>query len=624
MKTQSFIFIFLFALSACSHQIKHAERTPASPGATGPGCRKLMSRFIEPGYQKNIKRAVEEKNLVHRSLNRITVRKPRPSLFTRLYKKAERFFSRVINDNRYPAYYIFDEEETVPKVMAYVRSYVKKGSRESTEEAREQAGKRVDDVGEEQTKNAVDDFGPQIQSWLSDYGNYDKQIDDLIKTRVSLAYNHNLLKQYKSEAEDIERVKLHFYKDGKFEESVFTFRQEDDNLNILIRDIDNEIDRFDGGWFTSDARENSRLGFNFVTEGVIRNRVLEQAKLRDRLVILHREVEFVFHNLGKRSEFDGYTEEGERALEELYVRVSNMLAEQDARPSNWAVKKTSRQKFLREFQQSIKSNRRLKELREKSQVMSDYLSEKEISRAQLLNRGMGFFTRSAFFATPGVVTLSGLVTMFDLDEDIVNLYEKYLVWRYGNKIQCVRETLDSKYIDCLYKHYESEYPEIIQFAYKDPDFNPWDFEAIRAQGDIAEAVVDAYVSDIEEMQKFREYYRYIQKRKVEIKELFAEQHQIIIDGVVPRPDNLAACVAIEQDELPLCVFDTIFSRLSADAGKLDVDFERQNFPYDQLDEIPEEIREQYKNELEEVLYQRSIYRDLNELDDYQLRIFFDE
>lgn len=605
MKLKIVALTTILALSSCSNHTKYADRTPASPGPTGPGCRKLMSRFIESGYEKNIKQAIEEKELVHRTLNQITIKRPRPSLFTKLYQKAERFFSRVINDNRYPAFYIFDEEETVPKVMAYIRSSVKGGLEESG-------------------KNAKNDFGPQIKSWLDNYENYDQQIDDLIKTRVSLAYNLDLLKRYKKEAGEIERVKLHFYKDGKFEESVFTFRQVDDNLNILIRDIDSELDRFDGGWFASDARENSRLGFNFVTEGVIRNRVLEQAKLRDRLVILHREAEFVFHNLGKRSEFNGYTEEGKEALEELYIRVSKLLDKQPSLPSDWALKKTARQKFVKEFKQSIKSNRRLEEMREKSQVITDYLSEREISRAQLLNRGLGFFTRTAFYATPGVVTVSGLVTMFDLDEDIINLYEKYLVWRYGNKIQCVRKTQDSEYIDCLYKHYEQEYPDIIQLAYKDPNFNPWDFKAIREQGNIAEAIVNAYVSDIQEMQKFREYYRYIQKRKAEIKQLFADQHQIIIDGVVSKPDNLAACVAIEQDQLPACVFDTIFSRLTANAGKLDVDFDRQNFPYDKIDAIPNEIRQEYKNELEDMLYQRSIYRDLNQLDDYQLRIFFDE
>lgn len=564
-----------------------------------------MSRFIEPGYQKNIKHAIEEKKLVHRSLNKITVKRPRPFIFTKLYQKAERFFSRIVNDNRYPAFYIFDEEETVPKIMAYLRSYVKGG---------------VEETG----KNAKDDFGPQVTKWLDDYEQYEQQIDDLIKTRVSLSYNLNLLKHYKSEAADIDRVKLHFYKKGKFEESIFTFREEDDNLKVLIRDIDNELNRFDGGWFTRDPRENSRLGLNFVTEGVIRNRVLEQAKLRDRLIILHREVEFIFHNLGKRSEFEGYTEEGKKALEALYVRVSNLLNEQDAKPSNWAVKKTAKQKFFKEFRQSIKSNRRLKEMKEKSQVISEYLSEREISRAQLLNRGMRFFTRTAFFATPGAITLSGVVTMFDLDDKIVNLYEKYLLWRYGNKIQCVRELTDKGYIDCLYKNYEEEYPNIIQLAYQNPDFNPWDFEAIRAQGSIPEAIINAYVSDIEEMQKFREYFRYIQKRKKEIKQLFAEQHQIIIDGAVSKPDNLASCVTVEQDQLPGCVFDTIFSRLSADAGKLDVSFDRQDFPYDNIDEMPEEIREQYQAELEDMLYQRSIYRDLNELDDYQLRIFFDD
>lgn len=605
MKLRNLIFIFMIVLSSCSHTRKSPDRTPASPGPTGPACRKLMSRFIEPGYEKNIKQALEKKELVHRSLNRITIRRPRPSIFTKLYQRAERFFSRVVNDNRFPAFYIFDEEETVPKIMAYVRSYVKGG---------------VEETG----KNAKEDFGPQVTKWLNDYENYENQIDDLIKTRVSLAYNLNLLKRYKSEAGDIDRVKLHFYKDGKFEESVFTFREEDDNLNVLIKDIESELERFDGGWFASDQRENSRLGFNFVTEGVIRNRVLEQARLRDRLVILHREAEFVFHNLGKRSEFDGYTEEGKKALEEIYIRASNLLTEQDTKPSSWAIKKTARQKFIKEFRQSIKSNKRLQEMRENSKVISDYLSEREITRAQLLNRGMGFFTRTAFFATPGVVSISGIVTMFDLDEDIVNLYEKYLIWRYGNKIQCVRETQDQQYIDCLYKHYEEEYPDIIQLAYKDPNFNPWDFDAIRAQGSIPSAIVDAYVSDIEEMQKFREYYRYIQKRKVEIKELFAQQHQIIIDGAVSRPDDLAACVAIDQDQLPACVFDTIFSRLRADAGKIDVDFDRQNFPYDKVDEIPEEIRQRYKDELEDMLYQRSIYRDLNQLDDYQLRIFFDD
>lgn len=590
---KSFLALIFFATSFQSHA-----------SGNHSNCTNMVARVLENGYEQNIKRALEEKNLVHRSYNRLTIQRPGPSLFARSAQRAERFFSRVINDNRYPAYYIFDEAETVPKIIAYVRSYVGQGRENATN-----------------TRNATRDFGPEIRKWIEDYENYNSQIEDLVKARVSMAYNLDLLKYYRKDAPDFDRVTLSFYRNGEFEDSVFTFRSDDENLTTLIRDLESEISRFDGGVFTKSARENTRLGYEFISEGVIRGRVLEQSKLRDKLVLLHREVEFAYHNLDRRAEFQNSTEEGRQALSDLYERLTRILNDEEMKPSAWAVNKTSREKMFEEMKQSVRSNKRIARMQERGEVIRQYLTEGEVSRAKLISRGLGFYTRSLFYATPGVLTVSGAVTMFDLDEKLANLYDNYLVWRYGKKMQCVRERTDQAYLNCLYRHYEREYPEIMKMALKNPTFNPWDFDAIR-ELPLGSEMIDLYISDIQEMQKFREYFKYIQQRREEIKQLFMESHQRIIDGVVHEPIDVAPCVAVSRDQLAPCLYDSIYSRLVSMFGKIDDDFNRDDFPFDNYDRIPDIIRDEYKREVEDILYQRSIYEDLNQLDGYQFRIFF--
>lgn len=690
MRSMTYLFITLFVLGFSSPVV-----IASSGNAGGSSCQELIARVLEPSYKKRIQQALQDKELVHRSHNSLTVRKPGARLFTRLLQRSQRFFSQVINDNRFPSYYVFNEEQTAPKIMAYVRTLTEspeqkadrlrqsggsgsntdrstppprsrdngerlglddlKDNRGGQEPARrsllplrrsENSGDRQasrvtreDSRGDTKSTSGVrqansgddksaptrnQDFGPEIKRWVDDYESYQKQLDDLVKARVSMAYNLELLKRYQGEARSIDRVELSFYRNGDFETSVFTFREDDGNLRNLIRDLETKIKYFDGGFFTPSLRQNSRLGFEFSSEGMIRHRVLEQGRLRDKLTILHRELEFAWLNLERRAEFSQHTEEGKQQLQELLQRVERLLMDDDLKPSDWAQRRISAQKLRSEISQSLTSNKRLERIRERSDVISNYLSESEITRANLLSRGHSFFMRLAAFGTPGVMTISGLVTIFDLDETISDFYEKYLIWRYGDRIQCVKERTDNAYIDCLYRQYERDYPEIIQMALKNPNFDPWDFEKLRESRLFPSALLDAYQEDIEQMQRYREYYRYIRSRREEIKNLFADAHQTIIDGLDAEERDIAACIAVSDSHLPVCIFDSLLSKIAASFGKIDELMDVESFDPSNYEALPEELREEYIARYEEFLFQRDIYKDLENLESYELRMFFED
>jgi hypothetical protein len=573
---------------------------------TSNSCHELMERLIEKGYNEKIRQALEAKQLVHRSHSSLTIQRPRPSILASLYKRTERFFARVINDNRYPAYYIFDEEETTSKIIAYIRGYTRPDFRRS--------------VGE---GNAINDFGPEVRRWLDDYENYSTQIDDLVKTRVSIAYNLNLLKHYKSSAPDIDRVTLSFYKNGKLEETIFTFRREDDNLTVLIRDLERELKRFDGGFFAKESRDHVRVNFDFFNEGAIRDRVLQQSRLRDKILILNRESEFAYMNISNRADMDQPHEEGLIALRELYNRTTNLLMDQEIVPSGWATTRISRDTMLAELRQSISSNRRLQRLRDNSQVMRNYLDEADISQARLTTRGLGFYTRAAYFLTPGAFTVSGLIAVFNLDEPLSQLYNSFLTWRHGKKMECVRERNEEAFLSCLYRHYEKEYPDIIRMALKNPEFNPWDFEGIARLEGLDEKIVSLYIADVQEMIKYRQYFVYIQNRRVEIQQLFNDSHQDLINAVQFDPEDRPTCISVGNNELGLCIYETILSGMLNISGHKDDHFIEEDFIYSDYDNVPEEIREEYIEAVSRVLMMRSIYEDLNGLEDYQIRIFTD-
>jgi hypothetical protein len=604
-----YILSLLFVFSSCAQigiNIDYSvssNRSIASRLST-KNCSELMVNLAQAGYEANIRRALESKELVHRSHGRLTIQRPRASFLTPLYNRTQRFFSRVINDNRYPAYYIFDEAETTSKIIAYIRGLANSEVSSSTNH-----------------RDAVKDFGSEIQKWLDDYQEYQKQLDDLVKTRVSIAYNLNILKHYKNDAPDVDRVSLTFYRNGQLEETIFTFRREDDNLSVLIRDLESELKRFDGGFFTQESRDHARLNFDFFNEGAIRERVLLQSQLRDKILILNREAEFAFINLRNQMDSETLDRDSLANLELLYNQTTSLLNDSAVRPSTWATTKISRDKMLSEMRQSISSNRRLARLREQSSVMSGYLDELDISRARLTTRGLGFYTRAAYFLTPGALTFSGVFAVFNLDEQLSQLYNSYLSWRYGKKMECVRKRSEDDFLDCLYSHYESEYPDIIRLALRDPNFNPWDFELLARTEGLDQAIVSLYVDDVQEMMKFRQYFVYIERRQIEIRDLFESSHRDLISVVDFDADNTPPCISVSTDDLGLCLYNSVLSRLLVNNDKDLFEIPASDFNYQDFDSIPVDIKDDYIEEIERIVMMRAIYQDLGNLPDYQIHLF---
>ncbi|MDD0851908.1 hypothetical protein HBN50_02320 [Halobacteriovorax sp. GB3] len=594
---KSLILTAPFILSSCSNF--QATRSPASqtkPKVTLK-CFREMHMFMEDGYSDKLRKAAEDKELVHRSTDSLIVNKPKESIRKVIYDKTYRFF-RFVNDNEFPTYYIFDEEETLSSVIVYVKAL----------------------AGDPKAQQKLEELNIKIGKWLSDYQAYNDQVKELLETRVSIKYNLELLKLYKKKAKDFDRVELQFKKNGKWEPTVFTFRKEDENLKNLIEHLEHDLKYFDGGIFAPKKQnEFDRINFNFLTDGVIKNRISHQAKLKDKLVILHRELEFAYLNIGKRAEFTHTTAEQKAEIQALYQKITKILKDESIQPSSYARRNISYSKAKEELKRSVKNNKVYKNFTEKSELIKEYLESKDLSRGKILSQGYAAQARMAYIMISGGIPLGGTIYWFDLDEKLGEYYQDALRWWYGDKILCTTEKTDDAYTKCLWVNYQEEFPDLVNFAIKNPSFNPWDMEQIR-QVPLPKAILDAYISDFQQMEKFRAYSTYIRDRQKEILKLYKQS----VSGKPVDIDGIKECIIINPKYLPLCIYEKVYTPV---ASKLDDkrEFEllKDDFDYQNPD-LPEELRKEYDEKVQQIMYERKIIEDISKLPSYAVDIFFDQ
>lgn len=302
LKKLSLLTIFLTLASCSSMQEKlQADRMPAEAASS---CQDLAkSLFMKDNFKADLNKALYDKKLLKFSNKFVTVQHPNIDWINKTKIALTRSLKNW-NNNKYPAFYIFGDEEVVVQAKRYfatVNSMVTNGIT-----PRAEASKNLE----------------VVSGWIKSFENYPKDINNLLEERISLQYNLNILKKFK-QTEDIQDIKLVIKRDGKFIDEIVTLRKSDKDKNALVARLKGEIKALDG---------------DLLHNGKIKDRIIRQAALNDMLTITHREFEHGLKNTAVPHE--------ELSLE--LARLNTLLAKAQLQPTTYGVYRVTNKVFIRE------------------------------------------------------------------------------------------------------------------------------------------------------------------------------------------------------------------------------------------------------------------------------------
>lgn len=296
-----------FFLASCS-STPLSDRTPAQ---TAPAnCNELAkSLFINENYEKNLEKALVDKKLITFKEKFILVQHPRLEWINKV-KKSFNQSLRNWNNNRYPAFYLFSEEEILPTAKRYAENVEKI------------AANQVPYDDDQTTKAFL-----AVEEWIKAYKQYNTDIDQLIEERISLQYNLTLLKKLKLDKEPRD-IQLMIKRAGEMKSEVLTLRKEDKNLQFTMRKLKHEMKELDG---------------TLLRNGKIKDRIMRQAMLQDMLTILHREMEYASKN--------GFA--GDALTKEMQT-IAELIKQSEFSPVTFGVYKIQDKIFIRELMAASK------------------------------------------------------------------------------------------------------------------------------------------------------------------------------------------------------------------------------------------------------------------------------
>ncbi len=300
------VFLFFFAVAPLSVEWKEvrpmANRVPADASTTD--CRTLASNLMmSKNYEINHEAALVDKKLITMTNKFVTVQHPRMEWMNRLRKSLNQSL-RNWNNNRYPAFYLFNDEDVVPHAKKYFETL----EHTVTEQL---------PLTKEQTENKA-----MVEAWIKSYQDYQSDVDKLLDERISLQYNLKLVKKIKLKDEPRD-IKLMIKRNGVMTEEIITLRKEDKNLGHLEARLKKEIKDLDG----------ARL-----QNGKIKDRIIRQAMLKDILTIVHRELEYAVKNTPDVSE----------AMIKELENLNSLIKTDEFQPTTYGVYRVTNKVFMRE------------------------------------------------------------------------------------------------------------------------------------------------------------------------------------------------------------------------------------------------------------------------------------
>lgn len=278
------------------------ERFPAGEPVT---CNELVqSLFLKENYTQDLNKTLMEKKLLSFSNKFVTVEHPSMNWLNRARISLNKSIKNW-NNNKYPAFYIFSDEEIIPAAKKYFTTMTDKYP-----------------AGAELDEEAVKNF-ELVQSWIKSYQNYQREVDQLLEERISLQYNLSLLKKLKL-TEDPRDIKISIMRGGQLVDEIVTLRKSDKDLAYQIKKLKSELQEFDG---------------SLLKNGKIKDRIIRQAALSDMLTIVQREFEYSLKNTEAPSE--------EMTKELDYLNA--LIKQEDLHATTYGVYRITNQVFIREL-----------------------------------------------------------------------------------------------------------------------------------------------------------------------------------------------------------------------------------------------------------------------------------
>lgn len=308
-----FIATFLcLMLASCSSLVSSPEsssvlrnRGPAEVQTSS--CADLAKNiFMSDTYEQDLTKVLAERKLITFNEKLIQIQYPRLEWINKVTKSFTTSL-RNWNNNRYPSFYIFNDEEVIPTAKRYAENIEKILTNQVA----------ADDT---ETTNAY----LAVSGWMKSYENYKTELDQLIEERISLQYNLSLLKKLKLGSDESRDIEITVKRNGELKNEIITLRSEDKNLDLTIKQLEKEMIALDGTLFLN---------------GKIKERILRQAMLQDILNIVQREMEHSVKNLATPSD---------QAFKEL-DKLSSLIKNSDFAPSTYGIYKISNKAFIREL-----------------------------------------------------------------------------------------------------------------------------------------------------------------------------------------------------------------------------------------------------------------------------------
>ena len=287
---------------SCSNMQERSvfERMPAEEA----NCQELAkSLFMKDNYKEDLNQALIDKKLLKFSNKFVTVQHPRMDWINRARASLNRSLKNW-NNNKYPAFYIFSDDDVVTEARRYFDTINSMVTHEIT-------------PAPEASKNLE-----IVSGWMKSFENYQKDVDNLLEERISLQYNLKILKKFK-QTQDIQDIKLVIKRNGEFKEEVITLRKSDKDKDFQIKRLKAEIKALDG---------------TILKNGKIKDRIIQQAALNDILTITQREFEYGIKN----------TEGAHPELTLELEKLNDLLSKTELKPTTYGVYRVTNKIFIRE------------------------------------------------------------------------------------------------------------------------------------------------------------------------------------------------------------------------------------------------------------------------------------
>ncbi len=350
MKCFHLLAICLF-FASCSTAIR-VPSTRAPADVESSSCSDLAkSLFMSDGYDKDLTKALADKKLISFKEKIMQIHYPRLEWINKV-KISFNQSLRNWNNNRYPAFYIFNDEEIIPTAKRYAENIEKIVSDQVP-------------VDDEQTTKAYH----AVTEWVDAFSRYKFELDQLIEERISLQYNISLLKKLKLENGESRDIQITVKRNGILQTEVITLRDEDKNLQFTINKLKEEMVQLDG---------------TLIKNGKIKDRIVRQAMLLDMLTIVQRELDYAVKNASQPNA------DVMRALDKLSV----LIKETDYQPSTYGIFKIQDKVFIRELvalsKLDVAYNKIKTPLVKLKTILSDYFKNRNAGSDQ---EKVGFFKR---------------------------------------------------------------------------------------------------------------------------------------------------------------------------------------------------------------------------------------